>query len=255
MSKILFLDESGDHNLSIIDHQHPIFVLGGVIANKDYALTEMTDKLNRFKNELFNTTDIILHTADFTRQRNGFEQMKEKSFCSKFYEKLNQLISELDITNLTCAIKKHHMMEKYGLDALDPYHLSLNVLVERFCFMICNESPKGEIIAESRDTTLDRPLDLAWHNLKVSGTKYMQAVDINKKIDQLKIKTKEDRLAGLEIADAIVTPIARNILGKHSRIDIEMLKRKMRKNSRGDVTGYGLVVLPKKQKRSTPATQ
>ncbi len=137
-------------------------------------------------------------------------------------------------------------MERYGLEALDPYHLSLNVLVERFCFMIEEESPKGHIIAEARDTTLDRQLDLAWLNLKVSGTRYMQAVTINQKIDHLSIKTKEDRLAGLEIADAIVTPVARNILGRQSRIDVQMLKSKMRKNRLGDVDGYGLVVLPKK---------
>ena len=34
--KVLFLDESGDHNLSVIDPSYPIFVLGGVI--KGYGL-------------------------------------------------------------------------------------------------------------------------------------------------------------------------------------------------------------------------
>ena len=75
MSHILFIDESGDHNLTTIDIQHPIFVLGGVIAEKKYAFGEMTEKLNAFKQELFGTTDITLHTADFTRQKNGFHQM------------------------------------------------------------------------------------------------------------------------------------------------------------------------------------
>jgi 23S rRNA U2552 (ribose-2'-O)-methylase RlmE/FtsJ len=35
--KVLFLDESGDHNLSVIDPQYPLFVLGGVIMDLDYA--------------------------------------------------------------------------------------------------------------------------------------------------------------------------------------------------------------------------
>ena len=56
MSKILFLDESGDHNLTAIDPQHPIFTLGGIIADKDYAMGEMTDKLNKFKMDLFFVT-------------------------------------------------------------------------------------------------------------------------------------------------------------------------------------------------------
>ncbi len=183
MSKILFLDESGDHNLTAIDPQHPIFVLGGVIADRDYALGTMTEKLNAFKKEMFGITDIILHTADFTRQKNGFERMKETAFCERFYTKLNQLISELNITIVACAIKKQQHMEKYGLDAVDPYNLSLNILAERFCFVIGNRNvPKGKIVAEARDSTLNTQLELAWLNVKVSGTQYLQAVDINNRI-------------------------------------------------------------------------
>lgn len=51
--KILFLDESGDHNLSIIDPSYPLFVLGGVIVNKNYAEQELTDLLDDFKLRLF----------------------------------------------------------------------------------------------------------------------------------------------------------------------------------------------------------
>jgi hypothetical protein len=246
MNKILFLDESGDHNLGAIDPQHPIFVLGGIVADKDYALGEMTEKLDKFKKDLFGTAKITLHTADFTRQKNGFERMKEKEFCEKFYNSLNQLISELKITILACAIKKEQHMVRYGIDAVDPYHLSLNVLVERFCFELAENGAKGKIIAEARDPVLDRQLDLAWLNLKISGTHFMQAGSINDKIDNLSIKRKEDSLAGLEIADAVVTPIARRILGRNSRVSLDIIKQKMRKNNLGEVMGYGLVVLPKK---------
>lgn len=246
MNKILFLDESGDHNLTAIDPQHPVFVLGGIIAGKDYAFGHMTDKLNAFKQNLFETTDITLHTADFTRQRNGFERLKERDFCERFYKGLNALIAELDITILACAIQKDQHMARYGMEAIDPYHLSLNVLVERFCFEINQNAPRGHIIAEARDPTLDRQLDLAWLDLKVSGTRYMQAVDINKRIDGMSLKTKQDRIAGLEIADAVVTPVARKILGRSSRISLDTIKAKMRKNHLGEVNGYGLVVLPKK---------
>ena len=51
MTKILFLDESGDHNLTKIDQTHPIFVLGGVIADKKYAEGEMSEKVFNFKKE------------------------------------------------------------------------------------------------------------------------------------------------------------------------------------------------------------
>lgn len=254
MGKILFLDESGDHNLTVIDPQHPIFVLGGVIAEREYALGEMTRKLDAFKMDLFGTTNITLHVADYTRQRNGFERMKERDFCERFYSKLNELIASLDITIVACAILKQQHMDRYGLDAVDPYHLSLNILAERLCFDIGADASKGKIIAEARDSTLNHQLEIAWLNVKVSGTRFMQAVDINNRIDSLVLKTKQDKIAGLEIADAIVTPIARRVLRRNSRIDLDIIKSKMRKNHLGEVMGYGLVILPKNV-RLTPATQ
>ena len=84
--KVLFLDESGDHNLTIIDPQYPLFVLGGVIIDKDYADGELTRELNAFRQELFGRTDIVLHTADITRNRDGFEQVKETVFRARFYD-------------------------------------------------------------------------------------------------------------------------------------------------------------------------
>lgn len=39
--KVLFLDESGDHNLTVIDPLYPVFVLGGVIMDRDYARIEV----------------------------------------------------------------------------------------------------------------------------------------------------------------------------------------------------------------------
>lgn len=61
--KVLFLDEFGDHNLSMIDPQYPMFVLGGVIMDKDYAEGRLTDALNSFKREMFGRADIVLHTG------------------------------------------------------------------------------------------------------------------------------------------------------------------------------------------------
>ena len=42
--KTLFLDESGDHNLSVIDPSYPLFVLGGVIMDSDYARDVLTPR-------------------------------------------------------------------------------------------------------------------------------------------------------------------------------------------------------------------
>ena len=70
--KILYLDESGDHSLSVIDPQYPVFVLGGVIVDAGYAATEMDAAIQRLKLDVFDRADITLHTSDIVRQRGPF---------------------------------------------------------------------------------------------------------------------------------------------------------------------------------------
>lgn len=243
--KILFLDESGDHNLAKIDPQYPLFVLGGVIADKDYAEGEMEVAVSDFKLRLFGRDDIILHTSDITRNRNGFQRLKETAFRGQFYRELNELMRSLDYRVVACVIRKQAHLSTYGLAALDPYLLSLDILIERFCMDIGGIPKSGMIIAEKRDPTLDRQLELAWLNLRIQGTQYMQAVEIDRRIRALTLRDKAENIAGLQLADLVVTPIGRRVLGKSIKEDYGIIESKFRHNWRGEVERYGLVVLPK----------
>ncbi|HJD61209.1 MAG TPA: DUF3800 domain-containing protein [Rickettsia endosymbiont of Columbicola hoogstraali] len=81
---ILFIDESGDHNLTKIDPLYPIFVLGGVIIEKNYADGELIYEMNKFKQLVFGTTDIILHTAEICPNKNKFLCLKDIDFREFF---------------------------------------------------------------------------------------------------------------------------------------------------------------------------
>jgi len=243
--KVLFLDESGDHNLSVIDPQYPMFVLGGVIMDQAYAEGPLTDAMNAFKREMFGRTDIVLHTADITRNRNGFERLQDPLFRKRFCECLNSLMSDLRYTVVACAIRKNDHLARYGVAALDPYLLSLDVLVERFCFDIGRIAGRGVIVAEKRDPTWDRQLELALLNLKIQGTHYLRATVVEQRIVALNLRAKQDNIAGLQLADLVVSPIGRHLLGKPDNDDWRIVNSKLRRSRAGKVEGYGLVVLPK----------
>ena len=242
--KALFLDESGDHSLSVVDPQYPIFVLGGVIIDKEYAEGRLSAVLDEFKLEMFGRTDIILHTADITRNRNGFDEMKDTEFRTTFYERLNALMRGLEYSVVACAIRKDDHLTRYGVAALDPYLLSLDILVERFCLDIGKSPGGGIIVAEKRNSTLDRELELAWLNLKIQGTRYIQATDVEDRILGLNLRSKKDNIAGLQLADLVVSPIGRHLLGKTGKEDWSIVESKLRRSRNGKVEGYGLVVLP-----------
>lgn len=243
--KVLFLDESGDHSLEVIDPQYPLFVLGGVVVDVDYAKGEMTDRLNAFKREFLGTDQVILHTADMVRNRNGFEGLANPEFRARFYAGLNSLLSELQYRIIACVIKKDVHLERYGVLARDPYHFGLEVLVERLCYEVGNDHRAGMIVAEKRNRFLDRQLKLAWLTLKTGGTRFVQAVQVAHRIRGMALRGKEANIAGLQIADLVVTPIGRSLLGKKSLVDHAVLQSKFRCDWRGGYDGVGLVVLPK----------
>jgi hypothetical protein len=242
--KILFLDESGDHNLAVIDPQHPLFVLGGIIVEEDYYEEIIHQSVLNFKKELFGDESIILHTADITRNRNGFERMKEPEFRKYFYYRINRLMISLDYTVIACAIKKENLLKYFNFKITDPYFLSLDKLINIFCSTL-NVYEKGFVIAESRQPILDKELISAWSNLSINKT--------NRIID-LTIKSKKENISGLQLADLVVSPIARKLLGKPVKNDFKIIELKLRKNINGEYWENGLIIFPKEVKVS-PATQ
>jgi hypothetical protein len=103
----MFLDESGDHDLLIKDRQYPVFVLAGCIIEENYYNNIVNPEINNYKLRLFGNAKLILHTADITKNRNGFETLNDKKFRDIFYRETNKLMEKLNYTVLTCAIKKN----------------------------------------------------------------------------------------------------------------------------------------------------
>jgi hypothetical protein len=153
----------------------------------------------------------------------------------------------LDFKIVACAIRKDVHLARYGVAALDPYMLSLDVLVERFCFEIGNVPGGGLIVAERRNPTLDTQLELAFLNLKVQGTRFLQAAQIQRQIVGLTPRPKSKNIAGLQLADLVATPIGRHVLGKKDHDDYRIIESKFRRDRRGRHTGFGLVVLPREE--------
>lgn len=75
--KVMFLEESGDHHMTRIDPQYPVFVLGGVIMDVDYSAGPLRETVDDFKRGMSERTDITLRAADIAGNRNGFEPLQD----------------------------------------------------------------------------------------------------------------------------------------------------------------------------------
>jgi hypothetical protein len=77
--------------------------------------------LRQVKEEFFGDPDLIFHTSDIVRAKNGFDRLTDEAFRNHFFERLN---------------RKDKHLARYADHAIDPYHFSLNLLVEQFCEVI-----------------------------------------------------------------------------------------------------------------------
>ena len=242
--QLLFLDESGDHNLTAINPDYPVFVLGGVLVDSDYANRALEDEVAQFKMDVFGRADIVLHTTDIVRRRNAFEPLKDDDFRERFRDSLNMLMSRLEYRVIACAIRKPDLFKRRGVTDLDPYSLSLRVVAEQMCFAVGDEPDGGAIIAESRGQTLDRELESTWESLRLEGTKYLAGETIKKHIVDFRIEGKQENIAGLQLADLVVSPIGRHVIGKPDKADWRSIEPKILRGRDGEMDGYGLTVLP-----------
>ena len=247
--KLLYLDESGNHDLrpTKINPRYPVFAFGGVVVDRAYERTVIASQMRDFKIKYLGDDSIIFHTVDMHRAQNGFEPLTDRAFRLAFYRALNELIDSWDFKIIACAIKLHDHIAQYGQNALDPYMYSLNVVVERFCKELNNTTDSGFICAEMRNPGLDRNLRAAWDNIRREGTAFASAAEIEEKIVHLTLKNKKPNIAGMQLADLIATPVGRGVLRlptKDDEVSRRVVKRKSRRGILGQHRGYGLVVLP-----------
>lgn len=247
--KMLYLDESGDHDLVNITPDASVFVLGGIILDRTYARTVLEPRVRDFKFEWFGTDRIILHSIDISRATRGFERLRtDRGFRTAFLAALSAVMAELDYKVLACVIHKDQHIAKYGKRAFDPYDLGLEILVERFCAEIGDTPDGGIIYAEKRRSDLDHGLDVAWERLRAHGTGHFTAQrrsQVDKRIIGLGLKAKSVNIAGLQLADLVISPIRRHHLGLRTHDNWDIIRDKLCADSQGRVAGYGLVVLPK----------
>jgi hypothetical protein len=197
--KTLYLDESGVAK-GRPDPTYPIFVLGGVIIDSD-DLSFNNNLVNAFKIKYFGTTDIILHSSDIIRQRNGFELLKNPNIWNDFLSDINELIRKLKFSVIACVVKS----ENY-----DSYNFAI-IEVSKLFAEICPCS--GNIIIESTGKPQDARTLLTFGGLNIESL-------------NLEIQPKSKNIIGLQIADLILSPLARHYLGKQDNQDYEIISTK-----------------------------
>ncbi|MBF5093408.1 DUF3800 domain-containing protein [Azospirillum sp. INR13] len=203
----MFVDESGDHNLTSINPEFPLFALAFCILRKtDYA-TGVAPALDRLKFDTFGHDLTVLHSRDIRKQQGDFAVLRDAARRKAFLDGLSAVIGDSPFTLCVTAIDKVRHKEKYK-NPYNPYHLSLEYCLERTCRFLIARGQQGKrthIIAESRGKAEDKDLELQFRRILDENEGWNHRFE-------LRFASKACNSAGLQLADLAAHPIARHVL-------------------------------------------
>jgi len=242
----LFLDETGDHGLSFVDKNFPLFLLVGCLF-EDGRLKKVEESINSFKKEFFGTNEVILHSRSIRKCEGAFQILFNLEVKKKFYERLDKIISEAEFIIIGSGVNKEEHIKKYGKGAKDPYALSMSFVMERLIFCLDKKGADTtvDIKIEKRGKTEDQQLLNQYNKILDKGTYYVSSERLKNRISNFESFFKKDNIIGLQVADLCAYPLARHILNpKQPYPPFDIIKDKIYCDDKGNYDGYGQKIFP-----------
>lgn len=212
MAIVVYLDETGDHSLENEDKDFPVFAIVMFICEIEHYINTIVPLVYRLKLDYWGHEGAILHSRDIRKAQGEFTFLRNVDERPEFYRRINEIMDQ-DYALIACAIRKQNHRERYGINAQNPYDLSLMFALERLLFYL-EEINQAEvtIIAESRGKVEDNALKLSFLTTINEGTKFVNASRFKARRFRLEFIPKERNIVGTQLADLAAYPFARWVL-------------------------------------------
>lgn len=244
MNYYLFIDETGDHGLTTLNPDFPVFLLcGALIAENDYE--QIKHSFNQIKTTLWRNKSVIFHSRDIRKCEKEFSILFDLEKKKWFYDNLNASIEKHKYILLASAIQKDKYIIRFGKLSNDVYELALSFIIERAIFYLDDlndETNKLYIVIEKRGKKEDKKLEEHFQRLLARGTGYVSAERLKNYALTIHFRNKKENINGLQLADLAAYPIARHVIEPH-RVNpaYELISKKIySKNGKR----YGLKIYP-----------
>jgi hypothetical protein len=255
----LYIDESGTHKYNKSEEiKERYLCLVGVIISSEHNQDFVSPKWEELRAIFTQDVDFppTFHYVDVVSKTNGFGKLSDESVREDFNLKYLKLLADGDYLVCSVVLDKKSHFERYGTSAMHPYHYCLNVLLERYVKFLSSKDAVGDVIAEARGGKEDNLLRSEFSRFYENGTSFVESDAVRKRLTSknLKLKTKEARICGLEFADMLATPMKFLTLKKYSLIPslsnnftkkvLETIFPKVRKSPfNGSTKGYGIKLI------------
>ncbi len=225
---LVYLDESGDHSLEIIDKSFPIFLLNAILMRQSIYINKIVPEVYNLKFRYFGHEGVILHSRDIRRANRPFDFMMNQEMRLEFMASIANVLANSNFHIVAAAIMKKSLVAKYS-NPFNPYELALKFLIERF-YIILSKIGQSEVrlIAESRGENEDNALRLAFHEILHNGTGRIGKQQLAEIKFVLSFLPKYNNVIGTQIADLCGYPLARFALDpKKPNASYDIIKPKV----------------------------
>jgi hypothetical protein len=209
---IAFLDECGDHSLTKIDRDFPVFVLSLVLLKRSDYMETVLPAINHLKLKYWDHEGVNLHSRDIRKAEGPFSILLNPARRTQFLAQISALMATMPYDLFIVGIHKERLRNRY-VHAANPYDLALEFIMERV--LHCVEQRRQTVlplIAEARGENEDNQFKATFYDLATRGTDYVSSSRMQQCRFPLQFQDKRKNIAGIQMADLCAHPSARHIL-------------------------------------------
>jgi hypothetical protein len=239
---IVYLDESGDHSLEVIDPQYPIFVLSACVFRKEDYRTTVVPSFLDLKFRFFGHDMIVLHSRDIRKATGPFAILQNAAVRASFLAAVNQAVAAAPFTLVTAIIDKRRLTSRY-VRPDNPYEVALTFCMERVFRHLEGlgaHTARTPCVFECRGKREDADLELAFRRAADGANALNRTLPFD-----IVFADKKANSTGLQLADLVSHPIGRRHLdAAQPNQAYDVVAPKFRRNGAGRAEGWGLKVFP-----------
>lgn len=222
---VVYVDESGDHSLTSIDKDYPIFVLAFCIFHKRHYAEKIIPAIEKLKFNYFGHDSVVLHENEICKQKGDFAFLTHLPTRNAFMASLTSIMEESNFILISCVVDKARLSRGAG-GPPNPYHIALGICLEalhRFLAEKMQEHVTTHVVVECRGRKEDAELELVFRRICDGDNSAGRILPFD-----VVFADKKTNLAGLQLADLVARPVGLSYLRpQQPNQAFDILKKKL----------------------------
>ena len=221
---VVYVDESGDHSLTHLDPDYPVFVLALCVFHKRHYAEKIIPAVEKLKFNYFGHDSVVLHEHEIRKQKGDFAFLSHQPTRLEFMDRLSSIMEASNFILMACVVDKARLGRNEGMGS-NPYHIALGICLEvlrEFLAEKGQDQLQTHVVVECRGKKEDAELELEFRRICDGENPGNRQLPFN-----IIFADKKTNLTGLQLADLVARPVGLNYMRpEQANQAFDLLKKK-----------------------------